>query len=149
MVLLVCHRAPLVVCAIQVALCRCALMPTAWPSNVVLMPMTAELLQLKSGWYVPAGVGAPASACPGPKSSAGCGGIHWFRADNDSMTHLNHTGFLYTSRTITEMECPDVPTPTNECLDVSIAVCLNFHRLLQLSITRTICWSRCLSLEGR
>ena len=65
-------------------------------------------LQLKSGWYVPAGVGAPASACPGPKSSAGCGGIHWFRADNDSMTHLNHTGFLYTSRTITEMECPDV-----------------------------------------
>ena len=115
------------------------------------------LEQLKSGWYIPAGVGAPASECPPPKSSAGCGtlqsstplslhqsgqharvltsayvyvlvrtrttatyvarhtwlvgsiaigGIHWFRADNDSMTHLNHTGFLYTSRTITEMECP-------------------------------------------
>jgi hypothetical protein len=38
--------------------------------------------------------------------SIAIGGIHWFRADNDSMTHLNHTGFLYTSRTITEMECP-------------------------------------------
>ena len=65
-------------------------------------------LKLKSGWYVPAGVGAPADACPGPKSSSGCGGIHWFKADNDSMVHLNHTGFLYTSREITEMECPDV-----------------------------------------
>ena len=78
-------------------------------------------LQLKSGWYVPAGVDVPISAnvsCSasktmGPKrgghaQSGQCGGINWFRATNDSMAQLEHTGFLLTSHAIGMMECPDV-----------------------------------------
>eukprot|EP01043_Picozoa_sp_COSAG02_P052605 COSAG02_NODE_5692_length_4119_cov_2.601244_5_plen_336_part_00 len=75
-------------------------------------------LNLKSGWYVPAGVDVPkgsnVSGCSdesvGDSSSGAgkCGGINWFRAYDDTMAQLKHTGFLLTSRRITMMECPDV-----------------------------------------
>jgi hypothetical protein len=64
--------------------------------------------------YIPAGVDVPktanASACPRAQQAAGgrCGGIHWFRAADDSMAQLEHTGFLLASRSIGMMECPDV-----------------------------------------
>lgn len=77
-------------------------------------------LHLKTGWYVPAGVDVPAianvSGCSSSDSlSSGvkCGGINWFRATNDSMALLEHTGFLLTSHSITMMECPGEHTPTN------------------------------------
>ena len=57
-------------------------------------------LQLKSGWYVPVGVSDPAS---------GGGGIHWFRADDDRMTHLVEKSYLFnSSRPDPSFECPDV-----------------------------------------
>eukprot|EP01048_Picozoa_sp_COSAG05_P011059 COSAG05_NODE_1016_length_6185_cov_4.604831_6_plen_117_part_00 len=72
-------------------------------------------LLLKSGWYVPAGVDVPkdanVSSCSrdrdGWTRGGKCGGINWFRASNDSMGRLEHTGFLLTSHSIQMMECPD------------------------------------------
>jgi sucrose-6-phosphate hydrolase SacC (GH32 family) len=49
-------------------------------------------LQLKSGWYVPAGGRT----------------LAWFRAANDTMSSLNYSGVLFSSSEHSIYECPDV-----------------------------------------
>jgi sucrose-6-phosphate hydrolase SacC (GH32 family) len=61
-------------------------------------------MELNSGWYVPVGVRGP----PGQG-----GGIHWYRADDSSMTHLTQKSWLFTDNSHAEdpdgeMSCPDV-----------------------------------------
>ena len=53
-------------------------------------------IQLKSGWFV-------------PEAGGGLGaGIGWLRASNDSMTHLTHTGYVFSSSKHLMYECPIV-----------------------------------------
>lgn len=62
---------------------------------------TGRALQRPSGWYVPVGVRGPGNVG---------GGVHWFRADNESLTHLVEASFLFTTNTSLGplLECPDV-----------------------------------------
>jgi sucrose-6-phosphate hydrolase SacC (GH32 family) len=62
---------------------------------------TGRALQLRSGLYVPVGVRGPGNVG---------GGIHWFKADDDSLTHIVEVGFLFTTNVSLGplLECPDV-----------------------------------------
>jgi sucrose-6-phosphate hydrolase SacC (GH32 family) len=67
---------------------------------------TGRALKLKSGLYLPVGA-------RGPKNAGG--GIHWFKAKDDTMTHIEEVSFLFSvniaangTSTGPLMECPDV-----------------------------------------
>ena len=67
---------------------------------------TGRALQLQSGLYLPVGARGPQNAG---------GGIHWFKASDETMTSLTETGFLFTVNVAPNgtsigplMECPDV-----------------------------------------
>ena len=75
-------------------------------SSAMSFSDTGRALKLKSGYYVPVGVRGP--------SNAG-GGIHWFKAEDDTLQKLTEKSFLFTVNVAPNgssigplLECPDV-----------------------------------------
>ena len=67
---------------------------------------TGRALKLKSGLYLPVGA-------RGPRNKGG--GVHWFKASDNEMTHIDEASFLFTVNVAPNgtsigplMECPDV-----------------------------------------
>ena len=75
--------------------------PTSPYPGTMSLSDTGRALQRPSGWYVPVGVRGPGNVG---------GGVHWFRAEDDSMAHIVEKGFLFTTNTSLGplLECPDV-----------------------------------------
>jgi sucrose-6-phosphate hydrolase SacC (GH32 family) len=69
-------------------------------SQAMSLSDTGRALKLDSGWYMPVGTRGYANRG---------GGVHWFRADDDSFAHITEKSFLFTTDpTGPLMECPDV-----------------------------------------
>merc|ERR1719174_2661884 len=61
---------------------------------------TGRAMKLGSGWYMPVGTRGYANRG---------GGVHWFRADDESFRHIVEKSFLFTTDPSGPlMECPDV-----------------------------------------
>ena len=72
---------------IRVPICGVVANPTVPFPGTESLSDTGRALKLKSGWYLPVGV-------RGPKNAGG--GVHWFKAKDETMTSLTEASFLFT-----------------------------------------------------